>query len=111
MVWIYARCSVLRALSKLLNSKHDVVLANDRVQRIMREDNLLCLRRRRFVVTTDSSHDLPVYGNLARGRVLTEVDQLWVADITYIRLEIEFVYLGGDSGCLFATRDWMGPGA
>jgi putative transposase len=64
-----------------------------RVQRIMREDNLLCLRRRKFIATTDSRHDLPVYRNLAPGLVLTDVDQLWIADITYIRLEVEFVYL------------------
>jgi transposase InsO family protein len=64
-----------------------------RVYRLMREDNLLCLRRRRFVVTTDSNHSRPVYPNLARGVVLTGIDQLWIADITYIRLETEFVYL------------------
>lgn len=65
----------------------------NRVYRLMREDNLLCLRRRRFVVTTDSNHDRPVYPNLASGMVLTDIDQLWVADITYIRLDLEFVYL------------------
>ena len=64
-----------------------------RVQRIMREDNLLCLRHRRFVVTTDSDHDLPVYPNLAESMVLTGINQLWRADITYIRLTEEFVYL------------------
>jgi putative transposase len=64
-----------------------------RVYRLMREDNLLCLRRRKFVITTDSDHDLPVYPNRARALVLTGLDQLWVADITYIRLELEFVYL------------------
>ena len=64
-----------------------------RVYRWMREDNLLCLRRRKFVVTTDSDHGLPVYPNLARALALTGLDQLWVADITYIRLELEFVYL------------------
>jgi transposase InsO family protein len=65
-----------------------------RVYRIMREDNLLCLRRRKFVVaTTNSNHTRPVYPNLANGMVLTGVNQLWVADITYIRLELEFVYL------------------
>ena len=61
--------------------------------RIMREDNLLCLRRRKFVITTDSDHDRPVYPNRAREMVLTGINQLWVADITYIRLEAEFVYL------------------
>jgi putative transposase len=64
-----------------------------RVGRIMREDNLLCLRRRKFVTTTDSRHNLRVYPNLAGSMKLTGIDQLWIADITYIRLETEFVYL------------------
>jgi len=64
-----------------------------RVYRLMREDNLLCVRKRKFVVTTDSNHGHRVYPNLAREMTLTGIDQLWVADITYIRLEIEFVYL------------------
>jgi putative transposase len=64
-----------------------------RVQRLMREDNLLCVRKRKFVVTTDSNHGKKVYPNLARQMMLTNVDQLWVADITYIRLREEFVFL------------------
>ena len=64
-----------------------------RVARIMREDNLLCLRRKKFMVTTDSRHGFPVYPNLAAGMELTGLNQLWIADITYIRLETEFVYL------------------
>jgi putative transposase len=64
-----------------------------RVQRLMREDNLLCLRKRKFVVTTNSDHGLRVYPNLARQMTLTGIDQLWRADITYVRLEVEFVYL------------------
>ena len=64
-----------------------------RVQRLMREDNLLCVGKRKFVLTTDSAHSLTVYPNLAGSLQLTGVDQLWVADITYIRLEEEFVYL------------------
>jgi putative transposase len=64
-----------------------------RVLRWMRTDNLLCLRRRRFILTTDSKHRLPIYPNLARTLVRTGIDQLWVADITYIRLQVEFVYL------------------
>ena len=64
-----------------------------RVGRILREDNLLCLRRRKFVVTTDSNHSFRVYPNLAKEIELTGIDQLWRADITYIRLETEFVYL------------------
>jgi transposase InsO family protein len=64
-----------------------------RVYRWMHADNLLCLRKRKFVVTTDSDHGLRVYPNLARALTLTGLDQLWVADLTYIRLELEFVYL------------------
>jgi len=64
-----------------------------RVYRLMREDNLLCVRKRKFTVTTDSNHTRKIYPNLARQMVLTGVDQLWVADITYIRLQHEFVYL------------------
>jgi putative transposase len=64
-----------------------------RVHRLLREDNLLCVRKRKFVVTTDSNHGRKVYPNLARGLVLTGVDQLWRADITYIRLRDEFVFL------------------
>lgn len=65
-----------------------------RVLRLMQQDNLLCLRRRSFVpVTTDSCHDWCVVPNLARRMVPTGLDQLWVADITYIRLQEEFAYL------------------
>lgn len=69
------------------------VVNHKRVRRIMREDNLLCLRRRSFVRTTDSGHGLTVYPNLARDMVLTGINQLWVSDITYIRLLCEFIYL------------------
>ena len=64
-----------------------------RVYRLMREDNLLCVRKRKFVVTTDSNHGQKVYPNLARNMILTSTDQLWRADITYIRLREEFVFL------------------
>ena len=69
------------------------VINHKRVLRMMRQDNLLCVRRRKFVATTDSRHNLPVYPNLAGRMVLTAINQLWVADITYIRLRVEFVYL------------------
>jgi putative transposase len=64
-----------------------------RVLRMMRDDNLLCVRHRAFTVTTDSRHSLPVYPNLARDREVMAVNQLWIADITYIRLRTEFIYL------------------
>jgi putative transposase len=64
-----------------------------RVRRLLREDNLLCLRKRKFVVTTDSNHGRKIYPNLAGEMTLTGVDQLWVADITYVRLQEEFIFL------------------
>jgi transposase InsO family protein len=64
-----------------------------RVARIMREDNLLGVQPERFVVTTNSNHKLEIYLNLASRMKLTGIHQLWVADITYIRLKGEFVYL------------------
>ena len=73
--------------------KRGMVINHKRVARIMREDNLLAAQPRAFVVTTDSDHELEVYLNLARRMELTGVNQLWVADITYIRLRNEFVYL------------------
>jgi putative transposase len=64
-----------------------------RVLRMMRSDNLLAVRYRKFVLTTDSQHDCQVYVNLARRMTVTGINQLWVADITYIRLRNEFVFL------------------
>jgi putative transposase len=64
-----------------------------RVYRLLREDNLLCVRKRRLVVTTNSNHGLHVYPNLARDMVMIGMDQLWRADLTYIRLREEFVFL------------------
>ena len=73
--------------------RRGMLVNHKRVARIMREDNLLGVQPRAFVVTTDSDHELEVYLNLARRMKLTGVNQLWVADITYIRLKAEFVYL------------------
>jgi putative transposase len=75
--------------------RRDGFVANHkRVLRLMRQDNLLCLRKRPFVpITTDSRHEWRVVPNLARGLVPTGVDQLWVADITYVRLAEEFAFL------------------
>ncbi len=64
-----------------------------RVLRLMREDNLLCVKRTFKPATTDSSHSFPVYPNLTRELKVNSLNQLWVADITYIRLFTEFVYL------------------
>ena len=73
--------------------RRGLVVNHKRVARIMREDNLLGVQLRAFIVTTNSRHKLEVYLNLAARMKLTGVNQLWVADITYIRLHREFVYL------------------
>jgi putative transposase len=71
-----------------------LIVNHKRVLRLMREDNLLRLRKRSFApATTDSKHYWHVVPNLARGMQLTGLDQLWVADITYIRLQEEFAFL------------------
>jgi len=69
------------------------VVNRKRVLRLIRVDNLLCLRKKAFVCTTDSDHELRIYPNLARDLKVSCLNQLWVADITYIRLLLEFVYL------------------
>lgn len=73
--------------------RRGMIVNHKRVSRLMREDNLLAVQPRAFVVTTDSKHELEVYLNLASRLKLTGINQLWVADITYIRLKAEFVYL------------------
>lgn len=73
--------------------RRGLVVNHKRVARLMREDNLLAVQPRAWVQTTDSDHELKVYLNLAARMQLTGINQLWVADITYIRLRAEFVYL------------------
>ena len=81
-----------RMLTALLRREGQLV-NHKRVLRLMREDNLLSLRRKKYVFTTDSAHTLPIYPNLGRHVKLTGLNQLWVADITFIRLRNEFIYL------------------
>jgi len=82
-----------RRLNALLR-REGWAVNHKRVLRLMRTDNLLCLRRRAFVpAPTDSRHDWRVVPNLARGMQVTGLDQLWVADITYLRLLEEFAFL------------------
>ena len=73
--------------------RQGLLVNHKRVARLLREDNLLAVQPRAFVATTDAQHDLEVYLNLASRLTLTGMNQLWVADITYIRLRAEFVYL------------------
>ena len=81
-----------RRIGRLLK-REGWVVNHKRVLRLMREDNLLSIRRQPFVVTTDSNHAWRIYPNLARHVVLSEINQLWVSDITYVRLQREFIYL------------------
>jgi putative transposase len=64
-----------------------------RVLRVMRQNDLLCRPRRRWVKTTQSDHRYPVFPNVIRNLVSTSIDQVWLADITYIRILTAFVYL------------------
>jgi len=73
--------------------RQGMLVNHKRVARILREDNLLAIQPQAFVVTTDSQHELEVYLNLAGRLKLTGINQLWVADITYVRLQAEFVYV------------------
>jgi putative transposase len=73
--------------------RRGMVVNRKRVERLMKADNLLAVQPKAFVTTTNSRHDFEVYLNLARRMKLTGINQLWVADITYIRLQGEFVYL------------------
>ena len=77
----------------VLLQREGLVAGAKKVRRLMREDNLLAIRRRKFVVTTDSNHSYRVWPNLAQYLELTDINQLWVADFTFVRLEEEFVYL------------------
>jgi putative transposase len=73
--------------------RRGMVINHKRVLRIMREDNLLAIRYRKYILTTDSQHDCQVYLNLAARMTVTGVNQLWVADITYIRLRTSLCFL------------------
>lgn len=73
--------------------RHGFPVSAKKVRRLMREDNLMAIRRRRFVITSDSNHRFRVHPNLAQHLELTAINQLWVADLTYLRLEQEFAYL------------------
>lgn len=77
--------ALLRREGRLVNHK--------KVQRMLREDNLLAVRKRRFVVTTDGRHSWRIWPNLARWVQCNGPNQLWVADITYLRLRGDFCYL------------------
>ena len=70
-----------------------MIVNSKKIRRLMREHNLQPKRRRRFVATTDSDHDNPIFPDLARDRIVDGPNQLWVTDITYIAIATGFVYL------------------
>jgi putative transposase len=86
------RCYGYRRVTAELHHQGTMV-NHKRVLRLMRDDNLLALRKRRFIFTTDSSHTYAIYPNLAPRLTLTGINQLWVADITYVRLRETFLYV------------------
>ncbi len=70
-----------------------LVVNHKKVKRLMREHDLQPRMRRRYVATTSSDHDHPIFRNLAKDRVVNGANQLWVADITYVAVAMGFVYV------------------
>ena len=81
-----------RRVTKQLQRESRVV-NHKRVLRLMRESDLLCQVRRRWVKTTDSRHRFHRYTNLIKGMIINRLNQVWLADITYIRIRTGFVYV------------------
>jgi len=73
--------------------REGVTVNHKRVLRVMRESSLLVAAKRKWVKTTDSNHGYPIYSNLVKDFILTGINQIWIADITYIRILLGFVYL------------------
>lgn len=81
-----------RRITKQLQ-REGMKVNHKKVLRIMRENNLLCKKQRKWITTTDSRHSFKIYPNLIKDLVVTKINQVWVADITYIRLLNEYIYL------------------
>jgi len=86
-------CFGHRTLKIQLWRQYGLVVNKKRLLRIMREHNLFRQVKRRFIATTDSNHTYPVYPNLLKNLEVTDINQVWVSDITYIRILTGFVYL------------------
>ena len=87
----FTRYGYRRVTAQLKREK--LIINHKRVLRLMRESDLLCRVRRRWVNTTDSRHGFPRYPNLIRGMAISHLNQVWLSDITYIRIRTGFVYL------------------
>jgi len=86
------RTAGYRPITKELHHREKII-NHKVVLRLLREDNLLCRPHRVWTATTNSDHHFPTFPNLARELVVTSLNQLWVGDITYLRLRQEFIYL------------------
>jgi transposase InsO family protein len=89
----YPCCRGYRMVRVYLKRDYSLTVNPKKIRRIMRKYELIRRSRRRFVVTTDSKHGFPVYPNLIKGLDVTGIDQVWLSDITYIRILTGFVYL------------------
>lgn len=82
-----------RLAAQLRRAPYKLTVNRKRVQRVMREEQINCRVKRRAIQTTDSKHAFPRYPNLVADLEITRPDQVWVSDITYVRLREEFIYL------------------
>ena len=82
-----------RMKEQLRRAPHEIIVGRDRIRRVMREMGVQGKVKRRKTRTTNSQHPYPRYPNLVKGLEVTHPDQVWVSDITYIRLRAEFIYL------------------
>ncbi len=93
--WLQANCSCwgYRTLKCQMQLRYGLQVNGKRIVRVMRKYDLFRRIKRQFIHTTDSKHEFPVYPNLLKGREVTAINQVWVADITYIRILTGFVFL------------------
>jgi putative transposase len=89
----YPNCRGYRTIRAYLKREHGLLVNPKRIRRIMRKYGLICRPRRRFITTTDSDHGFKIYPNLLKGLVVKDKDEVWVGDITYIRILTGFVFL------------------
>ena len=87
----FTRYGYRRVAKQLHRDGH--IVNSKKVRRIMREDNLLVVRKKFKPRTTQSDHNLPRYANLAKDCIIMRINHVWVVDITYVRLQLEFIYL------------------
>jgi putative transposase len=101
-----------RLAAQLRRAPYKLTVNRKRVQRVMREEQINCRVKRRAIQTTDSKHAFPRYPNLVADLEITRPDQVWVSDITYIRLREEFIYLAVIMDVFTRImRGWqLGPG-